>query len=80
MTEQTSALWFGKKDNWLGFGPLVWQGRAATYLYVLLLVVAVITYSKLYLTALVVVVYTMVYAFVVVAKSDLMKDQHPPEP
>lgn len=46
-----------------------------SYLYVLLVVVAVFTYSQIALTAFVVIFYTIVFAFVVVAKSDIMKDQ-----
>jgi len=73
-------LWFGKKPGWLGFGPLTWRGRVATFTYLFLLVIAVVTYSQLTLTALVIVFYTVVFGFVVVAKSDIMKDQHPPDP
>jgi hypothetical protein len=75
---EQGELWFGKKESWLGFGPLTWQGRAATYLYVLLLLVAVVTYSQLFLTVFVVAFYTVVYVFVVVAKSDVMHDRQPP--
>jgi hypothetical protein len=79
MADDEPVLWFGKKEGGLGFGPLTWQGRLATALYVVLLLVAVVTYSKLSITALVVVFYTMVYVFVVVAKSNVMKDRQPPE-
>jgi hypothetical protein len=78
MAEEHERLWFGKRPNWLGFGPLTWQGRAATGLYVLLLVVAVITYSRLALTALVVVFYTVVYVMIVLVKSDLKDRLGPP--
>jgi len=78
MSEGEPELWFGKKEGGLGFGPLTWQGRLATGLYVFLLLVAVVTYSKLSITALVVAFYTMVYVFVVVVKSDVMKDRQPP--
>jgi hypothetical protein len=74
-TEQESQLWFGKKESWLGFGPIARQGRVVTYLYVLLVVVAAFTYSQIALTALVVVFYTMVFGLVIVAKSDIMKNQ-----
>jgi hypothetical protein len=70
-------LWFGKKDGGLGFGPLTWQGRAATYLYCLLVVVAAFTYSKLTLTVFVIVFYTVAYGLTVAFKSDLM-DNWPP--
>jgi hypothetical protein len=77
--KQKPQLWFGKKDNWLGFGVLTKQGRMASYLYVLLVVVAVFTYSEIDLTAFVVVFYTLVFGFVIVAKSDIMKDRTHPE-
>jgi len=51
----------------------------ASYLYVLLVVVAVFTYSQIALTAFVVVFYTLVFGFVIVAKSDIMKDRTHPE-
>lgn len=73
--EKEPQLWFGKKESWLGFGPITRQGRMACYLYVLLVVVAVFTYSQIALTVFVVVFYTIVFAFVIVAKSDIMKDQ-----
>ncbi len=80
MTQEDPGHWFGKKEGGLGFGPLTWQGRAATVLYLFLLVVAVITYSQLGLTVFVVLFYTMVYVFLVVAKSDIMQDRRPPDP
>jgi hypothetical protein len=70
-------LWFARKDTGLGFGPVLWQGRAATYLYVLLVLVAVVTYSRLALTAFVIVFYTVVYGCVVIVKSDLLKEWPP---
>jgi hypothetical protein len=72
---QESQLWFGKKESWLGFGPITRQGRIVAYLYVLLVVVAVFTYSQIELTAIVVAFYTIAFGLVVVAKSDIMKDQ-----
>ena len=44
----------------------------------ILLVVAVVTYSQLTLTIFVVLFYTMVDVFVVVAKSDVMKKSAAP--
>ena len=73
-------LWFGRKDSWLGFGPLTWQGRAATVLYAFLVVVAVFTYSRLTLTAFVVVFYTVAYVLLVAVRSDLLHDRRPPGP
>ncbi len=70
-------MWFGKKEGWLGFGPITRQGRVVTVLYVLLVVVAIFTYSQLALTAFVVVFYTVVFGSVVIVKSDLMKDHRP---
>jgi hypothetical protein len=71
------ALWFGKKEKGLRFAPLTWQGRAATFLYVFLVVVAIFTYSQLTLTAFVVVFYTVAFGLLVAYKSDLM-DNWPP--
>jgi len=70
-------LWFGKKEGGIRFAPLTWQGRAATFLYVFLVVVAFFTYSQLTLTAFVVVFYTVAFGLLVVYKSDLM-DNWPP--
>jgi hypothetical protein len=70
-----SQLWFGKREGALGFGPITRQGRVATVLYVLLVVVAIFTYSQLALTALVVVFYTVAFGSIVIVKSDLMKDR-----
>ncbi len=78
MEPDEAPRWFGKKQGGLGFGPLTWQGRAATFLYVFLLVVAAFTYSQLGLTVFVVLFYTVVYGFIVAFKSDLMKDHWPP--
>lgn len=78
VAEQEPQLWFAKKEGGLGFTPLTWQGRAATFLYLFLVVVAIITYSQLTLTAFVVVFYTVVFGFVVMVKSDVMKDRQPP--
>ena len=70
-------LWFGKKEGGLGFGPITRQGRVVTVLYVLLVVVAIFTYSQLALTAFVVAFYTVAFGSVVIVKSDLMKDHRP---
>jgi hypothetical protein len=67
-------VWFGKKEGGLGFGPVSRQGRVITVLYVLLVVVAVFTYSQLALTAFVVAFYTVAFGSIVIVKSDLMKD------
>ena len=74
LAQEPTQLWFGKKENWLGFGPIRREGRAISYLYVLLVVVAIFTYSNMALTALVAVFYTVVFGLVVIAKSDLMRD------
>jgi hypothetical protein len=70
-------MWFGKKEGGLGFGPITRQGRVVTVLYVLLVVVAIFTYSQLYLTGFVVAFYTVAFGSIVIAKSDLMKDHWP---
>jgi hypothetical protein len=67
-------LWFGKKEGGLGFGPLTREGRVVTVAYVLLVVVAIFTYSQLALTAFVIAFYTVAFGCIVIAKSDLMKD------
>jgi hypothetical protein len=74
MPQEKPRLWFGKKEGGLGFGPITRQGRTATALYVFLVVVAIFTYSQLALTGFVVVFYTFTFGFLVVAKSDLIKD------
>jgi hypothetical protein len=77
MERNEPPLWFGKKDGGLGIGPLTWQGRAATGMYLFLVVVAVFTYSQLALTAFVVIFYTVAFCFLVAYKSDLMKNWPP---
>ena len=69
--------WFGRTDRGIGIAPLTWQGRAATALYVFLVLVAVITYSKLSLTVVVIVFYTVVFILLVAVKSDLLQDFPP---
>jgi hypothetical protein len=78
MTEVTKdgrEVWFGKTKGWIGFGPTTRQGRIVTVLYVLLLVVAVFTYSQLFLTVFVVLFYSLAFGFLVIAKSNLMNDR-----
>ena len=77
MSDRPKARWFGKKETRLGFGPVTWQGRAATFLYVLLVVFAVVIYSTLSLTALVIGLYTVVFVLLVAYTSELM-DHWPP--
>jgi hypothetical protein len=67
-------VWFGKKEGGLGFGPVSKQGRVITVLYVLLVVVAIFTYSQLALTGFVVAFYTVAFGSIVIVKSDLIKD------
>jgi hypothetical protein len=71
------ARWFGRKEAGLGFGPLTWQGRAATFPYVFLVVFAVVVYRTLSLTAVVIGLYTVVFVLLVAYTSDLM-DNWPP--
>jgi len=77
MVDRERTRWFGKVEGGLGFGPLTWQGRAATFLYVFLVIVAVIIYSALSLTILVIGIYTVVFVLLVAFTSDLM-DHWPP--
>ncbi len=79
MTDNESGLWFEKAEGGLGFRPLTWQGRASMFGYLLLLVLAVITYSQLFLTVFVVAFYTLAFVGVVIVKSDLMKDRQGPQ-
>jgi hypothetical protein len=67
-------LWFGKREGGLGFGPLTREGRVVTVAYVLLVVVAIFTYSQLTLTAFVIGFYTVAFGSIIIAKSDIMKD------
>jgi len=57
---------------------LTWQGRASAFLYVVLVLVALITYSQLALTAFVIAFYTGVFLSTLVVKSDLLKGRRPP--
>jgi hypothetical protein len=75
--EGSDRPWFGKSTNRLGFGPLNWQGRAATFLYVFLVIVAIFLYSQLGLTIFVIAFYTVAFGLVVAMKSDLMKGWPP---
>jgi hypothetical protein len=75
--EHPETPWFGKTDGRLGFGPLNWQGRAATFLYVFLVVVAVFIYSTLGVTFFVIGFYTVVFFLLVAVKSDLLKGWPP---
>jgi hypothetical protein len=77
MRSMDPPRWFGKKETGLKVGPLTWQGRAATFLYCFLVVVAIFTYSELTLTAFVVLFYTLVFATLVFYKSELV-DNWPP--
>jgi hypothetical protein len=77
MEQERPPLWFGKKEGGLRIAPLTWQGRAATFLYIFLVVVAVFTYSQLALTAFVVIFYTVAFCLLVVYKSDLMENWPP---
>jgi hypothetical protein len=77
MEREQAPDWFGRKQGGLGIAPLTWQGRAATIIYVFLVLVAIFTYSQLMLTALVVIFYTVVFCFLVAYKSDLMKNWPP---
>jgi hypothetical protein len=77
VSDRQRPRWFGKKENWLGFGALTWQGRSTTFLYVFLVVVAVIIYNSLSLTALVIALYTVAYVLLVAFTSDVM-DNWPP--
>ena len=75
--EPATRLWFARKDTGIGFGPTSWQGRALTFLYVFLVLAAVVTYSQLTLTAFVIGFYTVVFVLVVTIKSDLLSGWPP---
>ncbi len=72
------SLWFAKREGGLRIAPLTWQGRAAIFLYVFLVAVALFTYSQLTLTVFVVAFYTVAFVLLVAYKSDLM-DNWPPD-
>jgi hypothetical protein len=74
---RAASHWFGKREGGLRIAPLTWQGRAATVLYVFLVVVAVFTYSQLTLTVFVVAFYTVAFVLLVAYKSDLMENWPP---
>jgi hypothetical protein len=77
MERGDSPLWFGKKEGGLRVAPLTWQGRAATFLYCVLVLVAIVTYSQLTLTLFVVAFYTVTFVLLVAYKSDLMENWPP---
>jgi len=77
--ESEPGLWFEKTERGLRVRPISWQGRTALALYLFLVVVAIVTYSRLYLTVFVVAFYTIALGFVLVVKSDLMKGRWPPQ-
>ena len=77
MAPDDPTRWFGRTDKGIGIAPRTWQGRVATSLYVFLVLVAVITYSRLSLTVVVIVFYTVVFVLLVAVKSDLLKDVPP---
>ena len=79
MGETPRTRWFGRKETGLGFGPLTWQGRAATFLYVFLVIVAVVIYNAVSLTFLVIGLYTVAFGLLVAFTSDLM-EHWPPGP
>jgi len=69
------GFWFGRRSDDTGLRPLTWQGRAATFLYAFLVIVAVLLYSQLSLIIVVVGLYTVVFGLVVAAKSDLISER-----
>ncbi len=73
----TADLWFRRRRGGLGIAPVGWQGRATTFLYLFLVLVALVTYSELAVTAFVIVFYTVVFGFVLVVKSDLLEHWPP---
>ncbi len=77
--ERQTRMWFGKKPGGLGFGPLNWQGKAASFLYVFLVVVAIFvySYSQIGVTFFVIGFYTVVFGLVVAIKSDVMQGWPP---
>jgi cell division protein FtsW (lipid II flippase) len=79
MAAQVRAPWFAKTGHGFPVAPVTWQGRFATALYVVLVLLALLVYSDLGLIVFVIFFYTMVFSFVVVLKSDLLDDRNPPE-
>ena len=77
MSDRTRPQWFGRNEGRLGFGPLTWQGRSLTVLYVVLVLFAAVIYRTLGLTVLVIGLYTVAYVLLVAFTSDLM-DNWPP--
>jgi hypothetical protein len=75
MADDQSGLWFGRTETGIGIAPLSWKGRAVLMGWALLVVVALVTYSTLSITAFVVAFYTAVLIGIVAVKSDLL-DEH----
>ena len=74
MAEERTGLWFQRREGGLGFAPVSWQGWFATALLAVLSLFAIVLYSSLAATLLVIVVYLLVYGALVVVKSDLREE------
>ena len=74
MAEAPAKIWFGKPDGSFSLAPAAWQGRATIFGYVMLLIFTVVTYSQLFITIFVVLLYTAIF-FGIVAMRSSMKEE-----
>jgi|APCry1669190156_1035279.scaffolds.fasta_scaffold10620_3 hypothetical protein len=76
MAESGTQLWFEKTDSGIGVRPASFPGRAVTAFWILLCLLALVTYSTMTIMIFVIIFYTVVFGFIVFVKSDL----RPPPP
>jgi len=74
MPEREDDAWFGRTESGIGVGPRNWKGRAVLMGWVLLTVIAVVTYSTLGITIFVVAFYSAIVIGIVAVKSDLLDE------
>ena len=74
MAETPAKIWFGKPDGSFSLAPVAWQGRATIFGYVMLLIFTIVTYSQLFITIFVVLLYTAIF-FGIVAMRSSMKEE-----
>ena len=72
--QQQRDLWFERSEQGLGVRPASWKGRTTLMAWLLLVVIALLTYSALGITVFVVLFYTAVLVAIVALKSDLLDE------
>ena len=74
MAESGTQLWFEKTYSGIGVRPASFPGRAVTAFWILLCLLALVTYSTMTIMIFVIIFYTAVFACIVFVKSDLRPD------